>query len=73
MIDQDDLFVVTKKEVHFLPQCPCPVCAEERARRAPANNPTKSIRTIPLDAASALRLVKRRPAGSLARELSSSK
>jgi len=62
-------FEITRIEVHDLDSCPCLECGQERARRTSAHPAESSLRIIPLEAATALRLIIRRPAGSLAREL----
>jgi len=68
-----NLHIVTKREIHWLPDCPCSQCVIERERRAvrtnrePTHNPVK---TVPVAVAFLLGFIpSRSPCGSVAREL----
>ncbi len=68
----NDLFTVTRSELHFLPACPCELCAAERERRKRILEiPTDSrVRRIPFGVARVLGIVRRTsPQGSVARGL----
>jgi hypothetical protein len=66
-IMNDGLLVVTVREVHHWPTCPCSKCEQERAKRTPSGTHVKRISP---EAAHILRFIPARsPHGSLAREL----
>lgn len=73
-MDAEDLFEVVRREVHYLPSCPCLDCSNERERRAqeyrtPADG---LIRLLTPVAAFTMRLIPRlNKSGSVARDLAS--
>jgi len=69
------LHIVIRREVHYLPTCPCSDCQAERERRATIQQTPSEhlpIRQIPVSVAFVLGyLPARSPLGSVARGISS--
>jgi len=71
-MNREDLFEITRKEVHWLPECPCPECMAERERRASVKRglPQSHVIVLSVEAAQLLGFIPPSdPRGSVARQL----
>ena len=69
-MNDSDVFEVVRRELHWLPDCPCDACVMERERRSRLSSFRHPLKSISVSTACALGFIKRRsPDGSLAKEL----